>query len=169
MRFFRGQITTIADEMVKALIAANFVEVTTESQAEAVLDIEAVLKEYLRMQRDVNEKAKDAVASRNLDYSQLSKVRQEEAARRGMSAPEDWLLKQLVESMLHSKNVDEVFGQDHELRRVMRDVLKRYADTEKELDRQVRARIKNLQEGTTNWEIEYQRVMGDLKEQKRLD
>ncbi len=172
MRLYRGQIPTICEEIAKALVEQQLVEIDPQRRPEVLLDIEAVVKEYMRLQRDINEKAKDHVASRNLDYSQVSKVRQQLSEQRGMGVGDrsmDWLLNQLVEVMLHSKNVEEVFGQDHELRRVMRDVLRKFGDTDKELDRQVRARIKNLQEGTTTWEVEYERVMGEVRDRQRLD
>ena len=37
-----------------------------------------------------------------------------------------------------------------------------------ELDEEVRSKIKNLEEGTASFEIEYQRIMGDLKRKKGL-
>ena len=172
MRLYRGQLPTIVDEMAKALIDANHIEVETDSRAEFLLDLEAVLKEYMRLQRDINERAKDMVSSRNLDYSQLTKVRQELSEKKGMGQGDksmDWLLTQLTEVLLHSKNVEEVFAEDHTLRKTIRDVLRRYADVDKELDRQVRTRIKNLQEGTANWEVEYQRELEGLKTRQRLE
>jgi hypothetical protein len=36
------------------------------------------------------------------------------------------------------------------------------------IDEEVRRRIKNLQEGTATWEIEYQRVMDQVKRQQKL-
>ena len=41
-------------------------------------------------------------------------------------------------------------------------------DVEGELDQEVRSKIKNLQEGTATFEIEYQRAMDELKRKKRL-
>jgi hypothetical protein len=37
-----------------------------------------------------------------------------------------------------------------------------------ELDAEVRSKIKNLEEGTASFEIEYQRIMGDMKRKKGL-
>ncbi len=48
-------------------------------------------------------------------------------------------------------------------------ILKKHTrDIEETLDHEVRDRIKNLQEGSTSWEDEYQRVMAQLKRNKKL-
>ena len=70
--------------------------------------------------------------------------------------------------LLHSVHVDEVYAEDIELRRKMTTVLRKDMAVDNDLDREVRRRIKNLQEGTTGWEIEYRRLMDDLKRTKRL-
>lgn len=157
--------------MTKALITAGDIEVLSENTHEVQLDIEAILNEYRRVDREVLERSKDVVAQRNLDYSHLQRVRQRMADKRGFGIGDkayDWIIGQLIEALLHSRNVEEVFAEDHDLRRRLRDVLRRYTDVDRDLDRQVRARIRNMQEGTQNWEIEYQKVMGDLRQRRGL-
>ena len=41
-------------------------------------------------------------------------------------------------------------------------------DVENDLDREVRSKIKNLEEGTSDFEIEYTRVMEQIKQKRRL-
>jgi hypothetical protein len=41
-------------------------------------------------------------------------------------------------------------------------------DVENDLDREVRSKIKNLQEGTSDFEIEYARVMDQIKQKRKL-
>ena len=41
-------------------------------------------------------------------------------------------------------------------------------EVENDLDREVRSKIKNLQEGTSDFEIEYTRVMEQIKQKRRL-
>ena len=57
MRLFRGKIEVISEDVIKSLRASNDIEV--ENEAEAKLDIEAVLKEYLRLDREIVEEAKN--------------------------------------------------------------------------------------------------------------
>ena len=80
----------------------------------------------------------------------------------------DFLLDQLIEMLMHSANVDEVFGEDHTLRRRMRPVLKKHLDIEDELDTEVRSKLRHVQEGSRTWEIEYKRLMGDIQRRKGL-
>jgi hypothetical protein len=65
--------------------------------------------------------------------------------------------------------VEEVFSEDHDLRRKMREILRRHTEMERDLDREVRAKIRNFQEGSQNWDVEYERVMGDIKKNKNLE
>ena len=80
----------------------------------------------------------------------------------------DYLLDQLIEMLMHSGNVDEVFGEDHDLRRRMRPVLRKYLEMDEALDGEVRGKLKHVQEGTSTWEIEYQRLMGEIQRRKGL-
>jgi hypothetical protein len=69
---------------------------------------------------------------------------------------------------MHSANVDEVFAEDVELRRKMREPLRRQAALEEELQAEVRGRLKHVKEGSTMWEIEYRRMMEEIKRRKGL-
>jgi hypothetical protein len=71
--------------------------------------------------------------------------------------------------LFYSKNVDEVFAEDHVLRKKMGDVFKKHLEVDEELDREVRRRIRNLEEGTEAWDIEYNRVLAQLKRQRGLE
>jgi hypothetical protein len=172
MRLYRGKVPVISEELTQSLIDGGDIEVLSDMVAEVVLDIESVLNEYRRVDRDILEKAKDLIASRKLDYSNLHRIRQTLAEQRGFGLNENaygWIIDQLIEMLLHSKNVEEVFAEDNALRKKMRDVLKKHTEMDRDLDRQVRARIKNLQEDTQDWDVEYQKVMGDLRRTKNLD
>ena len=47
-------------------------------------------------------------------------------------------------------------------------MLRNHTSNTTELDREVRSKIRNLQEGTAAFEIEYERVMTQLKARKGL-
>ncbi|MCU0691938.1 MAG: DUF507 family protein, partial [Polyangiaceae bacterium] len=78
----------------------------------------------------------------------------------------DYLLDQLIAMLLHSGNVDEVFATDVDMRRKMATVLKKEMALEEQIEQETRAQIKHVQEGTRTWEIEYRRVMEDIKRRK---
>jgi hypothetical protein len=64
---------------------------------------------------------------------------------------------------MHSSNVEEVFVEDHDLRRKMAVVLRKHMAVDEEVDRETREKIKNLEEGTRTWDIEYQKVMEQIE------
>jgi uncharacterized protein len=169
MRLFSGKIPTIAEEIVIELSSDGGIEV--ESRAEVQQDLEAVLKEYLRSERDVVDEAKNRLEARGMTYAQLSKIRQQVAKERGFPETDDtlpYIIDQLLNMLFHSANVAEVFAEDADIRRKMTKILKRHMDVESELDIEVRSKIKNLSEGTASFEIEYARVLDQIKRKKGL-
>lgn len=169
MRLFSGKIPIISEEIVRTLLTDSDIETATPDEVR--LDIEAVLKEYLRQDHGVLDEAKNRMEIRGLPYSQLGKMKSLVARERNLPVGEEmlpYLLDQLLTMLFHSANVEEVFAEDTELRKKMTKIMRRHLDVEGELDQEVRSKIKNLQEGTATFEIEYQRVMGELKRKKRL-
>lgn len=169
MRLFSGKIPTISEELVRSLTSEGDIE--TEQPNEVVLDVESVLKEYLRYERTISEEAKDRLEARGLPYAQLGKVRNQVAKEKGAPQSDDvlpYLLDQILNILFHSKNVEEIYAEDTELRKKIAPVLRKHMDVGGELDEEVRSKIKNLEEGTASFEIEYQRVMADMKRKKGL-
>jgi len=169
MRLFSGKVPTISDEIVRSLSADGDIE--TEQPNEVMLDIESVLKEYLRYERSISEEAKNRLEARGLPYAQLGKLKSQVAKEKGAPQSDDilpYLLDQILNILFHSRNVDEIFAEDTALRLKITAVLKKHMDVGGELDEEVRSKIKNLEEGTASFEIEYQRIMGDMKRKKGL-
>ena len=169
MRLFSGKIPLIAEEIVSSLSSDDDIEV--ESRAEVQSDLEAVLSEYLRLEREIVEEAKNRLETRGLTYGQLSRVRQQVAKERGFPDTDEaipYIIDQLLTMLFHSANVVEVYADDAVLRKKMMTSLRRHMDVETDLDREVRSKIKNLTEGTSTFEIEYARVMEQIKRKKGL-
>jgi hypothetical protein len=169
MRLFSGKIPTISEEIVRTLTGEADIEV--EQASEVVLDVESVLKEYLRYERTVSDEAKNRLEARGLPYAQLSKMRNQVAKEKGAPQNDDilpYLLEQILNILFHSKNVVEIYAEDMDLRKKITPILKKHMEVGGELDEEVRSKIKNLEEGTATFEIEYQRIMGDLKRKKGL-
>lgn len=169
MRLYSGKIPIIAEEIVRTLSKDGDIEPVDE--AEVKLDIEAVLKEYQRQDREVLEEAKNRLEINGLPYSKLGKMKSMVARERQIPLGDDmlpYLLEQLLTMLFHSQNVEEIFSEDHVLRKKMTTSIRRHLEVEGELDKEVRSKIKNLQEGTATFEIEYQRAMEELKRKKRL-
>jgi hypothetical protein len=169
MRLFSGKITPLSEELVKALVENQDIE--TESRKDVATDLEAVFSNYLRLEKEAFDRAKDALASRNLPPAELSRLRKLAAEQKGIKIGDemlDYLLDQLIEMLMHSANVEEVYAEDHNLRRRMRPVLKKYLEMDEALDGEVRSKLKHVQEGTRTWEVEYQRLVGEIQRRKGL-
>lgn len=169
MRLFSGKIAPLSEEIVKALVENQDIE--CESRKEVTRDVESVFTNYLQLEKEATERAKDILTSRSLPQSEFSRVKKLAAEQKGIKIGDDlmdFLLDQLIEMLMHSGNVDEVFVEDHALRRRMRPVLKKHLDIDEELENEVRSQLKHVQEGSRTWEIEYRRLMGDIQRRKGL-
>ena len=164
MKLYTGKIPTIASEMISSLVQAQDIEVLDGHEAQ--LDIESVLKEYVRMDREITDKSKDVLEERHLPYGQFGKVKRALADERGFALGEEgmaWMANQILETFMQSAHIDEVFADDVTLRKKLKEILKKHMMVDEELDQEVRRRIKNLEEGTQTWELEYAKVMEQIK------
>jgi hypothetical protein len=169
MRLYSGKVSAIATEVVRALLASNDVEAETPKEVEA--DIAAVLNQYLSDEREVNERAKDILERTGKPQTEFQRVRALVADEKGIKVGDetlDYLLDQVVEMLMHSGNVDEVYVEDVELRRRMAPLFKKHMAVDSSLDADVRAQLKHVREGTRDWEIEYAKVLEQVKRRKGL-
>jgi hypothetical protein len=170
MRLYSGKIPVIGSELVKSLVDAG--DIAVSDKAEAELDVQAVLKEYLRLEREITDRAKDVLQKRNLPYEQFGKVKRALAGEKGFGLGDDgleWMTNQMIESFMQSPHIDEIFAEDSVLRKKMADILKRHMMVEEEIDAEVRKRIKNLEEGTATWEVEYNKAVDQIKRNRGLE
>ncbi len=170
MRLYSGKIPTVGAEIVKGLVEAGEIEVS--DRAEAEMDVQSVLKEYIRLDREITEKTKDVLQKRNLPYEQFGKVKRALAGEKGFGLGDEgleWMTNQMIESFMQSPHIEEIFVEDSVLRKRMSDVLKKHMQVDEELDEEVRRRIKNLEEGTSTWEVEYGKVLDQIKRNRGLD
>jgi hypothetical protein len=166
MRLFSGKVAPLSEELVKALVSSKDIE--CESSREVVRDFEAVFNTYLAAEREVVDRAKDMSKDRPSEFGRYKRML---ADQRGIKVGEDmfdYLLDQLIEMLMHSNNVEEVFAEDHQLRKTMRSVLRKYLELDEALDTEVRGKLKHVEEGSRTWEVEYQRVMSDIQRRKGL-
>jgi hypothetical protein len=169
MRLFRGKIAVISAEVARTLSEEG--DIDTDNLPEVEQDVEAVLKEYLRTDQEIVEKAKDLLEIRKLPYSQFSRIKKTIADTRGFGIGEDsldYIIQQIIGSFMHSIHVQEVYTEDHDLRRKIRPILRKHMSVDEEVEQEVRDKIKNLQEGSSSWEVEYQRVKEQILRKRRL-
>ncbi|MEC9442793.1 MAG: DUF507 family protein [Myxococcota bacterium] len=172
MRLYEGLIPTISQELARALAEEEeLLEVEPRNMAELELDIQAVLKEYVRQEREIYNLARDMAAQRG-GRGNVHKLKKQLARERKFKIGDEsleYIVRQLIEAFFHSAFVEEVYGEDNELRRTITPVLKKHMEQESEVHKEVRSKIKNLEEGSAAWDIEYQKVMERLKRTKKLE
>ncbi len=169
MKLYRSKIEPLAKDILGTLNAARAIEVAPDRVAEAELDVRAILDQYVRVDTEVLDRAKDLVQQRNLPQTELGRVRRIVAEERKHKIGDDgvdWLIDQIIEGFLVSANVDEVFADDPTLRRHIHDVMRKHLEEDNAIDVEVRGRLKHLQEGTQAWEIEYQRVLQEVRKKR---
>ena len=169
MRLYSGKIAALSEELVKALCQANDIE--CEDKREVARDLEAVFATYLEQERLASERAKEIIAARGMPPTEMPRIRKLAAEQLGIKIGDellDYLLDQLVEMLMHSTNVDEVFVEDHELRRRMRAPLRKALDTDIEVEAEIRGKLRHVEEGTRTWEVEYRRLLSDIQRRKGL-
>jgi uncharacterized protein len=169
MRLYSTKVTAIAGEVVRSLMAAGDIEAEAPREVEA--DVEAVLSNYLAIEREVNDRTKEVLERTGRAQSDFGRVREQVAEQKGIKVGEDtldFLLDQVVEIFHHSSHVEEIYPEDVVLRRKMAPIFKKHMALEDSLDAEVRGQLKHVQEGTRTWEIEYARAMDAAKRKKGL-
>lgn len=169
MKLYASKIPTISEELIRTLVEAGDIEVN--DVAEAQLDIAAILKEYSRVDRELTDQAKDLLEQRKLSYGQFGKLKRSLAEEKGFVTGDEatsYLATQMIESFMQSRFVEEVFADDIVLRKKVKDLLRKHMMVDEELDAEVRQRIKNLEEGSASWDVEYKRAMEQIKRKHGL-
>jgi len=166
---YSGKIKPLSDELTKALLTAKDIEV--ESKEEVVRDLESVFNSYVAAEKEASDRAKHLLEVRNLPQTDFNRLKKLAAEQKGIKVGDDmfdYLLDQCIEMLMHSSHVEEVFAEDHDLRRHMRPVLRKYLEIDESLEAEVRGKLKHVSEGTSTWEVEYERVKADIQRRKGL-
>ena len=169
MRLYGAKVSPIAQEVVRSLVGSKDIE--TEAQREVIADIEAVLKSFLETEKLVDDKTRDLLQRTGRGPTEFQRVRQQIAEHHGIKVGDealDYLLDQVVEMLLHSTHVEEVYSEDIVLRRKMAPIFKKYMAADAELEAEVRGQLRHVKEGTAQWDVEYARVLEAVKRKRGL-
>lgn len=171
MRLYRRVISKISKDSIHSLVTAGFIEVEKGKTEEAELDLAAVMVEYLNADENLTKQARDLLNKRGLTADHFLPAKrilaESENFKMGDEAI-DYILTRLSEILLASKNIAEVFGNDSELRKTLRNSLEKYVLISKETDKEARDMLKNFKEGSPEWEIEYPRAIAQIKRKRGL-
>jgi hypothetical protein len=171
MRLYPKVIPIISREAVQRLMQDGDIEVETLRIADAEMDLSAIMREYLASEERVNQATREALERRGYDHSKFNQVKREMADVRGFKMGEDgieYVINQMIEFLLISRNVEEVFSADNVLRQKVFQIMKKHLDVDDEIDREARGRLKHLQEGTTAFEVEYQKTVEQIRRARGL-
>lgn len=169
MRLYGPKVPTLAQEIVRTLVASK--DIDTEAQREVVADVESVLKSFLEAERTVDDKTRDLLSRTGRGTNEFAKVRLQIAEHHGIKLGDealDYLLDQVVQMLMHSTHVEEVFSEDVQLRRRMTPIFKKFMGVDSEVDTEVRTQLRHLKEGTPAWDIEYAKVLEGVRRRRGI-
>lgn len=159
----RSGLPDLASAIVRPLLDQELIE--TEAPAEVNKDLLAVFEQYLRDEQELSTEARRVADRRGIAPSDAGRIKRELAKQKGIGLGEDavdYLLNQLVEMLMHSGSVEEIFGEDHQLKLAMRGPIRTKYQASGDLEDKVLKRMKHVQEGTSEWEIEYRRMREEV-------
>ncbi|MCP3163659.1 DUF507 family protein [Myxococcus sp. QH3KD-4-1] len=164
-------IPIISREAIQQLMQEGDIEVEPMRVADAEMDLSAIMREYLANEERVNQATREALERRGYDYSKFNQVKREMADVRGFKMGDEgieFVINQMIEFLLISRNVEEVFAGDEGIRKKVFAVMKRHLDVDDEIDKEARSRLKHLQEGTSAFDIEYNKTVEQIRRARGL-
>lgn len=171
MALYRKIIPKIARDVIRTLCSESAIEVEESRMSEAELDLAAVVVGHLDAEEEISREAAETLTRLGLPKDRFSQMKQRFAERRGIKIGDDgldYLLSQLVEALFASKNIEEIFADDAELRKIIKECLTKALQVSDDVETEARSRLKNVREGTPEWDIEYPRMIAQVKRQKGL-
>jgi uncharacterized protein len=172
MRIYRKVIPKIAKDVIRLLLANRAIEVEDGRRDEAELDVAGVLVDYLNSLDRLKTDAQETLVRHSLPQEMLGRVKRSLAETRKIITGEgakEHVVNLVIQGLFESKNIEEVFAEDNEIRKLVNEAMNKYLGVDEELDREVRGRLKNLREGTAEWEIEYGRLIEQMRHAKMAD
>ena len=131
MRLTPRDIPIISREAIQQLMQDGDIEVEPMRIADAEMDLSAIMREYLTDEERVNQATREALERRGHDQSKFDQVRREMADVRGFKIGDEgieYVINQMIEFLLLSRNVEEVFAGDDVLRPKVLAVMKKHLD-----------------------------------------
>ena len=171
MRLYPKVIPIISREGVQLLMQEGDIEVEPMRIADAEMDLSAIMREYLANEERVNQATREALERRGYDHSKFNQVKREMADVRGFKMGDEgieYVINQMIEFLLISRNVEEVYSADNILRGKLFGVMKKHLDVDDEIDKEARARLKHLQEGTSAFDVEYNKTVEQIRRARGL-
>jgi hypothetical protein len=171
MKLYRTRIPEIAKKVLEELVKDEAIDVLPENRAEAELDLVAIMEEYLRRDNDLRNSVREHMSAGGIPYDKYGKVRTAMAQERTHptgNEVERYLARQFVENFMISRFIDEVYGEDAELMRRVRGIITEFDVDERAIRDEAREKVKNLEEGTVDYEIALTNAIKEVKKRHGL-
>ena len=171
MKLYRSKIPLIAQECIQRLVSDGDIEVDPERRAEAEADLVAIMEDFLRRDTDLRDVIRDRMSRGAIPYDQYGKIRNELAEQRAHPTNDDierYLARQFAEVLMISPSVEEVFSDDTTLYKKLLAVVRGHDVDEASIRDEARAKVKNVREGTVEYEIAFEAAVRDVKKRKGL-
>ena len=166
LHLYRKVIPKISHDVVRFLRSREYAEIEDTQVIEAELDLSTVMVDYMNKEDRINQEAKAGLQRRHLSPDRYAMVKKSIAEVREFPLAADGIVfvtDQVLEALFDSANVEEIYGSDEELKEVVGEVLVKHLELDEEIDRNVRAALRNVAEGSSAFEAEYQRRARELK------
>ena len=171
MKLYRAKVSEIARDVLETLQQGGDIEVLGDNQAEAEQDLVAVMEEFLRREYELRDKIREHMADQRIPYNEFGRTKKRLADESGHPLGGDierFLARQFVESMMISRFVDEVFTDDNVMYKKVIGILTTHNVDEREIRDEAIEKVKNIREGTIEYEIALQNAVKDVKKRRGL-
>lgn len=171
MKLYRSKVPQIAADCIGRLIADGDVEIEHERREEAEADLAAIMEDFLRRDYELRDAIRDRMSRGSIPYDQYGKVRNELAEKREQPQGDDverYLARQFAEVLMISPNVDEVFADDTALYKKLLSVIRGHDVDEAGIREEAATKIKNIAEGTVEYEIAFEAAVREVKKRRGL-
>ena len=171
MKLYRAKVPEIAKDVIHLLIQEGDIEVTGDNRPEAEQDLVAIMEEFMRRDFALRERIGDYMAARRIPYTEFGRTKKQMAEEMGHPIGDDierFLCRQFVENLMISHFVEEVYGEDREMYKKILPILRGHNVDERAIREEAIAKIKNVQEGTIDYEIALQGAIKDVKKRRGL-
>ena len=166
MKLYRSRIEGIAKKIIKQLTESEHIEVEASNRLEAVADLEAIMIEHIKREHRLRDAVRERMASLRIPYDEYGKTRSRIAKDWGHplgSQIERYLSSQFVESFMVSPYIEEVYSDDHTMKRLIQEILKEFDVDEGALRDEAREKIKNISESSPEYEIRFEQALREVR------
>ena len=160
VRLYRRSLT-----IASSLRLNEYVEIEDIQVIEAELDLATTMVEYMNNEDRISQEARSGLQRRHLPADRYAMVKRSIAEVREFPLGEagvNFVAGKVLEALFDSDNVEEIYGSDEELRTIIDEVLAKHLTVDEEIDRNVRAALRNKREGSYEFETEYNRRVREL-------